>query len=53
MLLKMNVVDEVVNPDVDERHDVEEVVIFEYQRSGMSLLTSMATHTGVGLLTQG
>ena len=32
--------------------DVDEVVLLDYHRSGMSLQTPMATHTGVGLVNQ-
>ena len=33
--------------------DVDEVAVLDHHRSGVSLLTSMATHTGVGCVNQG
>ena len=35
------------------RDDVDEVVVLDNHRSGMSLLTPMATHTGVGFVIHG
>ena len=59
------VVDEVVNPETDDvvdkpdhdesddvPDDVDEAVILDHRRSGMLILTPMASHTGVGLLMQ-
>ena len=50
-------VDDVVNkPDHEEiqdvQDDVDEVGILDHHRSGMLILTPMASHTGVGLLMQ-